>query len=88
MITAAILHRHPRGFRWRAERDPDKRSDRAILRLDGQIVGSVIRYAGRRAWSAYTATRGDQTRLAWQWDHYARRCDAKRAVECAVVGCP
>lgn len=76
---SAINH-YPRRFRWRASRDRDKRRNSASLTVNGRAAGGVIRYSNGRGWSAGGA---DGSEL--HGSPYARRCDAKRAVEMAAV---
>ena len=78
-MTPAI-HHYPRRFRWEDERDRDKVRDMATLFIDGRHAGGLIRYSDRRGWWTW----GED----WSELHqapFARRCDAKRAVECAAV---
>ncbi len=74
------LHHYPRRFRWSAYHERDKGRDGATLALDGRMVGGVIRYSDGRGWSAWLVER------ALMPERHRRRCDAKRAVECAAVG--
>jgi hypothetical protein len=70
MTTA--LHHYPRRFRWEAW------PSGATLYVNGRAVGSVLHFERRGVWSALLySTCGEMLRR--------RRCDAKRAVECAAV---
>lgn len=77
-MTAALL-RYPRRFRWSAARDAHKHRESAILQINGRSVGGVVRYSDGRGWSAWLVER------ALVPEQHRRRCDAKRAVECAAV---
>ena len=73
------LHHYPRRFRWSSARDWNKRRLRAALTIDGRNVGGVVQYSDGRGWSAWCYGAGSMP------ERHARRCDAKRAVECAAV---
>ncbi len=75
-----VLHHYPRRFRWRPYRDRDKGRDGAILTIDGRHAGGLIRYSDRRAWWTWGENWSELHRAP-----FARRGDAKRAVECAAV---
>ena len=75
---SAALHHYPRRFRWSSARDWNKRRLRAALTIDGRNVGGVAEIMGTGRWSAWLYHAGAET-------EHRRRCDAKRAVECAAV---
>ena len=78
-MTTALRY-YPRRFRWEDERDRDKGRDMATLFIGGRHAGGLIRYSDRRGWYTW----GED----WSELHgapFARRGDAKRAVECAAV---
>ena len=78
-MSAPLLH-YPRRFRWEDERDRDKGRDMAILFIDGRHAGGLIRYSNGRGWYTWGKDWSELRRTP-----FARRGDAKRAVECAAV---
>jgi hypothetical protein len=70
MTTA--LHHYPRRFRWSSW------PSGASLYVNGRKVGSVLHFERRGVWSALLYDGCGETL-------HRRRCDAKRAVECAAV---
>ena len=68
----SALHHYPRRFRWRAW------PTGATLLINGRAVGGIIHHEWRGEWAGW---------IYGSRDHKVgpRRCDAKRAVECAAV---
>ncbi len=71
-------------LRWRAEYDRERDRDYARLEIDGVYVGSAIRYRDRYRWWHAGLAMGQPSGLDGR--RFARRCDAKRAVEVAADG--
>lgn len=70
---------YPRRLRWHSYHHRDKRRSGAALAINGRYVGGVVRYGDGRGWSAWLVGCDVAPEV------YRRRCDAKRAVECAAV---